>query len=162
MNTLYDIDADFLAAVAAITERVGEPTVEQIEALELNAENWQEKARNYLRVISDLKHYEDACTAEIARISAKKDAAESRREYLHGRLLQSMTARGMGKTEVGTWTLSLRESESVDVPDDAEMLPAEYRRVKVYADKRAIGEALKNGIAVDGCSIVKKQNLIYK
>jgi hypothetical protein len=42
------------------------------------------------------------------------------------------------------------------------MLPDEYKKVTVEANKTAIADALKKGIQIDGCALVKKSNIQIK
>lgn len=68
------------------------------------------------------------------------------------------------KVEGAKYSLSLRKSSSVSIFVPTEKLAPKYRNIKteVVPDKNAIKEALKNGVEVDGCSLVEKQSLQIK
>ena len=60
-------------------------------------------------------------------------------------------------------SVSFRCSKAVQIAENTE-LPAEYIKTKVekLPDKKKIGDALKNGIAVPGCALVTNRNMQIK
>ncbi len=67
------------------------------------------------------------------------------------------------KADLGFAKLSWRASESVAITDTAiNSLPDEFVVASFSPDKKAIKEALKSGIELIGCELVKKNNLQIK
>lgn len=105
----------------------------------------------------------DACKKEGKRLMDKAKTAEGRISWLKSRYLNLMLQNGLKKVQGETYTLSIRESEVVVVPDDISQLEAEEifvrRKVTVEPDKTVIREALKAGQVVPGCELRKSYSL---
>lgn len=102
----------------------------------------------------------DACKEEAKRLAAKAKAAESRLSYLKELYTQSMRTNGLKKLAGNAYTISVRESDIVAV-EDVGALPEIYQRVKttVEPEKAMIKEALKDGLEISGCRLVKTYSL---
>ena len=72
-----------------------------------------------------------------------------------------MRTNGLKKLSGNAYTISVRESEAVAVTAQTEELPELYRRTKttLEPDKATIKEALKGGLTVPGCQLVKTYSL---
>lgn len=103
----------------------------------------------------------EACKEEAKRLSAKAKAAESRLAYLKELYTTSMRTNGLKNLSGNAYTISVRESEAVAVTVQTEELPELYRRTKttVEPDKATIKEALKGGLTIPGCTLVKTYSL---
>ena len=112
----------------------------------------------FLRLQSDLVA---ACKEEAKRLAAKAKAAESRLAWLKEHYTTALRTNGLKKVSGRVYTISIRESESVAVTAQPGTLPPLYIRTKVIEepDKPVIKEALKAGIAVPGCELVKTYSL---
>ncbi len=110
----------------------------------------------FLRLQSDLVA---ACKEEAKRLTAK--AAENRLTWLKEHYTTALRTNGLKKVSGRVYTISVRESESVAVTAQPGVLPELYIRRKVTEepDKPVIKEALKAGIAVPGCELVKTYSL---
>lgn len=102
----------------------------------------------------------EACKKEAQRLASKAKTAEGRIAYLKHMYLCTMQSAGLKKVQGSAYTLSIREADSVDVTDVAE-LPELYVRRKetVEPDKVVLREALKGGIEIPGAVLVKTQSL---
>lgn len=102
----------------------------------------------------------EACKKEAQRLANKAKTAEGRISYLKHLYLCTMQSNGLKRVQGSAYTLSIREADSVDVTDVAE-LPELYVRRKetVEPDKVVLREALKGGIEIPGAVLVKKQSL---
>lgn len=112
----------------------------------------------FLRLQSD---FAAACKEESKRLAAKAKAAERRLAWLKERYTTALRTNGLKKVSGHVYTISIRESESVAVTAQPGTLPPLYIRTKVIEepDKPVIKEALKAGIAVPGCELVKTYSL---
>lgn len=102
----------------------------------------------------------EACKKEAQRLSNKARTAESRISYLKHLYLCTMQSNGLKKVQGGAYTLSIRESDSVDVTD-VTALPDMYirRKESVEPDKTVLKEALKGGLEIPGATLVKTSSL---
>lgn len=164
MPSLYQIDAALQSALDTLSDNGGILTPELESILALDGAQWADKAQSYMHVITNLESDAAACDAEIARLKAVAERSERQAEALRDRLRDSLLARGGDPVTVGTWKLSLRKSEAVEVETDAENLPIRFRTTKTtYApDKKAIKDAIKSGESVEGASIVTRHSLQVK
>lgn len=103
----------------------------------------------------------EACKEEAKRLAAKAKSAESRLAYLKELYITSMRTNGLKKLSGNAYTISIRETEAVAVTAQMEELPELYRRTKttVEPDKPTIKEALKGGLTIPGCALVKTYSL---
>ncbi len=105
-----------------------------------------------------------ACKEEAKRLSAKAKAAENRLAWLKEHYTTTLRTNGLKKVSGRVYSISVRESESVAVTAQPGVLPPLYIRTKVTEepDKPVIREALKAGIPVPGCELVKTYSLQVK
>ena len=103
----------------------------------------------------------DACEEEAKRLAAKAKAAESRLAYLKELYITSMRTSGIKKISGNAYTISVREADAVAVTVQVETLPEIYRRTKITVEpeKTLIKEALKGGLNIPGCALVKTYSL---
>lgn len=103
----------------------------------------------------------EACKEEAKRLAAKAKAAESRLAFLKELYTTSMRTNGLKKLSGNAYTISVREADSVAVTAQVDALPEIYRRVKttVEPEKSMIKEALKGGLTIPGCQLVKTYSL---
>lgn len=103
----------------------------------------------------------EACKKEAQRLASKAQTAESRIAWLKAKYLNIMQTNGLRKVQGNSYTLSVRESEAVAVPQDVSGLPELYLRRKetIEADKAVIKEALAAGQEVPGCELRKSYSL---
>lgn len=103
----------------------------------------------------------EACKEEAKRLAAKAKSAESRLAYLKELYITSMRTNGLKKLSGNAYTISVREADAVAVTAQVEALPEIYRRVKttVEPEKAMIKEALKGGLTIPGCALVKTYSL---
>ncbi len=68
---------------------------------------------------------------------------------------------GIAKLKTAKATFYFATSESLTISDsvDISKLPNEYIQVEHKADKRALKEAIKNGVIIDGVTINENETL---
>lgn len=103
----------------------------------------------------------EACKEESRRLAAKARAAESRLAWLKEHYTIVLRENGLKKVSGNAYTISVRESEAVAVTAQTEELPELYRRItiRIEPDKNAIKEALKGGLTIPGCALMKTYSL---
>ena len=143
----------------------GEVDTEQLAGLEMQR---NEKLENIAMWIKNLNAERDMLTKEMgslqSRLNAKKKKADSLKKYL-AQFLDG------AKFETARVLCSFRKSRALefDVPEEAY---AEYLTEKKMFEyltyespklnKKALTEAIKNGMTFDGCRIAEKNNIQIK
>ncbi len=158
---LYQItqEAQYLAALLETEELTPELEAELL----INHEQLQSKGINYAKVIANYQSEADQIDAEIKRLKAMKESRDKKVTWLTESLKKAMLVSGIEKIDSPLFKISLRRSESVEVPV-VESLPKFYQNVKnvVTADKMAIKEAIKKGENVFGARLIENYNLQIK
>ena len=158
---LYQLtqEAQYLAVLLETEELT--PELEQ--ELLINQEQLQSKGINYAKVIANYQSESDQIDAEIKRLKAMKESRDKKVTWLTESLKKAMLVSGIEKIDSPLFKISLRRSESVEVPV-VESLPKFYQNVKnvVTADKMAIKEAIKKGENVFGARLIENYNLQIK
>jgi hypothetical protein len=105
----------------------------------------------------------DALDAEAAKLTKRAERHSKNADWMKQYLSACV---GVGtKWEGKQGRVSWRKSTSVEVVVPADKLPAAYVRVvpeRREPDKRAIGDALKDGVEIAGCALVEKLNIQVK
>lgn len=161
-KSLYKIRVEHLQLMQDIEFNEGEITPEIEQALQLTQDEFNDKALSYGLVV---KHFDDETTIiekEIDRLSKMLAQSKKKKELFKQVLSDAMQQFGVEKIETPTLKLSFRKSESVEV--DADQLSNDYmvEKTTYTPDKNKIKAAIKEGIKVNGASLVTKQNLQIK
>lgn len=128
----------------------------------LEAMGTGEKIEGYCQIIKQLKADEEALKKEIDRLSAKKKAAENGQDRMKSALTDFMAAAGKTKDKVGTFSISMRETASVNIINELD-IPERFLIPQMpKADKKAIKEAIENGEAVDGAELIFKKGVTIR
>lgn len=164
---LYQITADQFSIIALLEENGGEATEDVLNALEINREAFSKKAEAYAHVIIKLDGEVDIISAEIKRLQSLKKTKENSVTRLKESLTQAMLAfgeqddKGIRRYKTPTLSLSTRKSEAVSI-DDEKAIDSRFIVTKHEISKSLISEAIKNGIEVDGASLVVKYSVQIK
>ena len=162
-NTLYEISADFLAALDAM--EVDPDTGELLNADQLDALSaaFDEKAEATALYIKNLTAFVGNVKAEEDALAERRKTAEKRVERLKDLLASSMLAVGRDKVETARTKIGFRKSTQVQI-DDEGALPPDFvtTTVTTKPDKTAIKKAIQAGQAVAGAVLVENQNLQIK
>lgn len=149
---LYQIEAEMLTCISEDGEVID---LEKLDALTMERNS---KVSNIACWIKDLKAEAEAIKAEKQNLDKRQKVAENKaaslREYLAGFLNGE-------KYKDARVSISYRKSTAVQIAEDMDIkrLPEEYLKVTVEPSKTAIKEALTNGVAVEGCSLVENNNI---
>jgi hypothetical protein len=157
--TLYEMTANTRELYELLQN---EEIDEQTFADTMEAMGTAEKVEGYCQIIKQLKADEEALKKEIDRLSAKKKAAENGQDRMKSALTDFMAAAGKTKDKVGTFSISMRETASVNIINELD-LPERFLIPQLpKADKKAIKEAIENGEAVDGAELIFKKGVTIR
>ena len=156
---LYEIDN-------AILECIDMETGEVIDAEKLDALNMERDAKieNVVLWIKDLKAEAEAIKAEKLALAERQKVAENKVESL-----KKWVAYALGGQKFGTakCSVSFRNTESVEVTEEGlEALMKEHDELLTYKapepNKKAIKDAIKDGLSVAGVQLVQNVSTIIK
>ena len=156
---LYEIDN-------AILECIDMETGEVIDAEKLDALNMERDAKieNVVLWIKDLKAEAEAIKAEKLTLAERQKVAENKVESLKKWVAYAL---GGQKFSTAKCAVSFRNTESVEVTEEGlEALMKEHDELLTYKapepNKKAIKDAIKDGLSVAGVQLVQNVSTIIK
>ena len=157
---LYDINKDLVNTLTRL-EQQDEVTEQDIQELEINEGNRQEKVQGYIYVIKSLD-------SEIAKYDEYKKQAEklikqakNKQEWLKKSLLHSVEM--FGDVNAGIFKVGILKSKSLSINPDTK-IPNEYivSKTTETVDKASITRAIKEGKEFEGIELKENNNLSIK
>ena len=167
MSSLYEINMKYEEILTRlfteVDEETGEVNPEILSELEQMQEERTEKLEAIGCFIKNLESEAKAIKAEIDNLKERMEAKTNKAERLREYLTKDILAHDEKKVETARISMSFRSSEQVSILDETK-IPKEYltEKITISPDKTAIKKAIKDGQTVEGCEIVKKQNLQIK
>lgn len=162
---LYKIDKHYLDVIEngySFDEETGEVLFDasNLDALEIA---FTDKVDNVICYVKDLEALVKAIKDEEKALSERRKANEAKIERMKEYVAHSMQLREMSKFETSKCKLSFRKSQSVNVLDESK-IDGQYftEKVEYKMDKKRILADLKNGVVVEGCELLEKNNLQIK
>ena len=151
---LYEIIQEIENFDFIIDEETGEIlNAMQLDELELAKE---EKVENICLWIKNLRAEEKAIKEEASNLQKRQKAVHNKAESLEQYIQQALNGE---KFKTARVSVSYRRSESIEC-EDILAVDDDYLRYKEpELDKAKIKAALKEGVAVKGCSLIQKQNM---
>ena len=143
--TLYELTDDYrnLLEMAQNPDIDGQAIKDTLEAIQGDIE---EKADGYAKVIKELSADTDKITAEIKRLTVRKNTIQNNIAYMKQSLTSAMTVTGNTKFRTDLFSFNIQKNPPALVVDDEKAIPQEYlipQEPKV--DKKAIIDFLKGG-----------------
>lgn len=160
---IYQIQNEFQLIIAEVINNDGEITPELETALTINKEQLQSKAIDYSYVIKQLDSDCEQIDAELKRLQQLKKVRTNLAERLKDTISNAMNLYEVEKIETPLIKLSFRNSESVEITNEKQ-LDACFIVTKTVTspDKKAIKDAIKSGVLVEGATISYNKNLQIK
>ena len=156
---LIDISKEFQALydVASDSNDV-ETLTELYNSLETKLED---KADSTRVILSRLKSDSDFLTDEIKRLQQRKKSIETNMDNLKSLLMWTFQKTGIDKLKTAKATFYFASSKSLSISDNVDIskLPSEYVQVEHKANKKALKEAIENGVVLDGVTIIENESL---
>ncbi len=144
-------------------EETGEIDVEAKKQLEDLKVAWNDKVIALAEFIKRIRADIEAYKVEIDRLLKTKKSLENKEEFLKSVLDENMRARKLTKFDDVSCKISYRKSEKVEI-EDLDRLSEEFKKsiTTINPDKIAIKDALKQGLKVDGATLVESLNIQIK
>ena len=156
---LYEIDN-------AILDCIDLETGEVIDTERLDALNMERDAKieNVACWIKDLRAENEAIKSEKQKLDSRRKVNDNKIESLMGWLNYALNGT---KFKTGKCAISFRTSESVEVTEEGlEALMKEHDELLTYKapepNKKAIKDAIKDGLSVAGVQLVQNVSTIIK
>lgn len=160
---LYDLSADYLAALDALAEIEDLPPEVIADTLEGLAGAWEDKALNVARYVRNLEAEAAAIDEAKKRMEARAKATANQAAHLKAYLKAEMKRTGL-KPKAPDLALRLQNNPQSVAIDDAALIPDEYRLTETVETilKAEIGAALKAGEVIPGARLVRSQRLVIQ
>jgi hypothetical protein len=155
MASLYEIDQAILACVDLETGEIIDQ--DQLDSLMMER---SEKIESVALWVKNLESDAVAYKAEKEAFAQREKQASEKAKRLKEWLARVCEGEKFSTTKC---SVSFRSSEAVEIVDAGE-IPDEYLRVKMTSepDKVAIKDAIKAGMVIGGCQLVKKLSTSIK
>ena len=162
MSSIYELNKDYAELSAMLEAAETEEEIQAIQdTLEMINVSIEEKLENTGKFIKNTESDITGIKAEIERLTAMKKTKENFVERLKNNVEFALKEKGLETLTVGTFKAGYRKSESVEIIN-LDVIPADYTKVEIKADKTAIKKALKAGETVEGAEIKVNQNFYIK
>lgn len=162
MSSIYTLNKDYAELSAMLEAAETEEEIQAIQdTLEMINVSIEEKLENTGKFIKNTESDITGIKAEIERLTAMKKTKENFVERLKNNVEFALKEKGLETLTVGTFKAGYRKSESVEIIN-LDVIPADFTKVEIKADKTAIKKALKAGETVEGAEIKVNQNFYIK
>lgn len=162
MSSIYELNKDYAELSAMLEAAETEEEIQAIQdTLEMINVSIEEKLENTGKFIKNTESDITGIKAEIERLTAMKKTKENFVERLKNNVEFALKEKGLETLTVGTFKAGYRKSESVEIIN-LDVIPADFTKVEIKADKTAIKKALKAGETVEGAEIKVNQNFYIK
>ena len=156
---LYEIDSAILECIDIETGEIID--TERLDALQIERDA---KIENVACWIKDLKAEAEAIKAEKQKLAERQKVAENKAESLKKWVAYAL---GGQKFSTAKCAVSFRNTESVEVTEEGlEALIKEHDELLTYKapepNKKAIKDAIKDGLNVAGVQLVQNVSTIIK
>lgn len=167
MSSLFELTGNRLALQRKL-EVLNFDTDTVLDTLEADSTELAEKVTDYGYVLRNRASFADSMTAEIERMTVRRDAELKRIAAIEKWLLDNMIACNFLKVEAPAFTIAVQNNPpKVEILDEKQ-IPEDYMRTPepkppvAAPDKRLILASLKDGFDVPGCAMVQTARLVIK
>lgn len=162
MSSIYELNKDYAELSAMLEAAETEEEIQAIQdTLEMINVSIEEKLENTGKFIKNTESDIAGIKAEIERLTTMKKTKENFVERLKNNVEFALKEKGLETLTVGTFKCGYRKSESVEIIN-LDVIPADFTKVEIKADKTAIKKAIKAGEVVEGAEIKVNQNFYIK
>jgi uncharacterized protein YdbL (DUF1318 family) len=149
MTTLYELTASFMEVLGMAQDPNIDPQA-ITDTLEMIEGEIEEKADGYAKVIKELEADANKLTAEITRLTDRKQALQNNIKNMKQSLTNAMQLTGKTKFKTDLFSFNVQKNPPSLVIDDDTKIPQEfYVPQEPKIDTSAIKELLKSGEAVE-------------
>ncbi len=154
MNSLYEISDSIANLLARIDEDTGEIPDDLAASLSSLEMDFQHKAATLCRYRANARAEADGITVEIDRLTAMRNRAERKAEWIRQYLHDAMKRSGLERLEVGLWRLRIQKNSRPAISYEGN-IPNDYQRLEVVFDGARAYDDWKSGLAMPEGVVVK-------
>lgn len=154
MATLYELNN----AYARIQQMIEEGHEGLEDTLESITDAVEDKLEGYAMVKKNIESDIAGIKAEEKRLSERRKSLENSINRLDQAITDTLILVEGNRVKTSKFTFSFRKSTSVKVEDES-IIPPQFIKVQKTVSRADIAKALKDGLQVDGASLVENQSL---
>lgn len=158
MANIYDLTGNYLQVQELIEQGELDPQMLQ-DTLEGIQGEIEEKADGYAKIIKNLTKDVDGLKAEEKRLADRRKAIENHIKGLKLNLESSMVAIDKKKFKTDMFSFGIQKNPAKLVIDDGVEVPKEFIKVVESTDTTALKKAVKEGLELEGVSLVQTESL---
>lgn len=184
MSSLFNIRQDHLSLLALIEQNEGVLSEDELQAFQLNQEDFEAKAISYAFIIKKYEAESNTIKAEIDRLGKLKKTADNAADRFKALLKDAMEQFKIDKIESETIKIGFRKSKKLELTDElieqvktqisaftklvmvepgTAKIPEDmldYVKVKIEVDGAGLKDAIdKEGVEIEGASVKENKNL---
>ena len=151
MGTLYELTDDLLQLQMYLEEDDEDQAIK--DTLEMISQNFEDKIDDYCHVLANYDADEEVLTTEIKRLTERRESVRRAKERMKGAMQSAMLLTNKPKIKTVAYTVYLRKSETVEVPDvtgmdriDAQDALKKVGLIMDYDRQNCAGEAVYQDI----------------
>lgn len=158
--TLYELSEAMRNFDLEIDDETGE--ILNADELELLTMEHAEKLKNCVWWYKNVKAEADALKAEKMKLAKRQQTAERKAEWMKNYIDADLAGKPFAPEDDVTVRVSYRKSKVVEC-EDVYKVSDEYLRYKEpELDKTKVKKAIAEGINVEGCTVVVRENIQIK
>ena len=161
MSSLFNISQDFKSLYILANDAENEDMEALAELFSEVETSLSYKLDNTIYVIKELDSDAEALKAEAKRLTDKARALENKGKYLKELMLGAVKASGVEKLKSDKFSYYIKRTEVLNVVSE-DNIGREFFRIKKEIDKTVLKKAIKDGLIVDGVSIVENESLVSR
>ena len=159
-KSIYDISVEYQTLLDIAESGFDAETGEVIDEEHLNAafdviqESVEKKVANTAQVVRKIETEAQSVLEEAKRLADKARALSKSSDFLKDLIRGLMVQTGTSKVKTPYVSVSVGK-KSLSVEANPDVIPKEYQVVRISADKKAIKDAITNGVEVPGARLVE-------
>ena len=161
MSSLFNISQDFKSLYILANDAENEDMEALAELFSEVETSLSDKLDNTIYVIKELDSDAEALKAEAKRLTDKARALENKGKYLKELMLGAVKASGVEKLKSDKFSYYIKRTEVLNVVSE-DNIGREFFRIKREIDKTVLKKAIKDGLILDGVSIVENESLVSR
>ncbi|MGM0260508.1 siphovirus Gp157 family protein [Enterococcus sp. AZ102] len=155
--SIYELTERFnKVAEMLIDEDCDQSVIDTLESLDMAIE---EKADNYARLIRNQKSTSKGISEEIKRLQQRKKFVDNSVERMEKGLYNSMVSIGKTKFKTDLFSFNIQKNPPKLEYESEELVPKDFKKIKVEIDKTALKKAILSGLEIDGVSVTRSEGV---
>lgn len=156
---IYKVQKEYESINKAIYDADGEITDEVDKWLESLDDKTDEAIAYMCQEVSNLELHADAVSQEAAKLSGRASAMKNSAKRFRETILNVMKIRSLSKIKTLTHSVAVSKKSAIEVYDEEALQATGFVLLKASPDKKAIKNAIDNGLDVPGAKMVETESI---